>query len=187
MLIGITGKRRAGKDTAGKVLIDHYGFERYSLAKPLKLAAIDLFQFSRDQVFGDKKDDIDLRLGVRPRKILDVLGSHLIFEDIYNYIPELEEKIPKKELLIYRFKWWYEKHKNQNIVISDVRFKHESVYLKKLGAIIIKIKRPGYKREGNSFENDVDQIKEDFLIVNNKSVESLQKEVRELFEKKIKP
>jgi hypothetical protein len=106
-LIGITGKKRTGKDTVANVLIEHFNFEKYAIANPLKKAVQILFNFDEDQIYGEKKDEVDSRIGVPPRRIIEVFASNLIFNDIYDYIPELSQKIPRKPLLIYRFEWWY--------------------------------------------------------------------------------
>jgi hypothetical protein len=42
MLIGLTGKKRAGKDSVASVLVDQHDFHRIAFADPLKEAALSL-------------------------------------------------------------------------------------------------------------------------------------------------
>jgi len=49
MIIGITGKKRSGKDTVASCLVENYMFVKYSLADPIKEACKDIFGFSNNQ------------------------------------------------------------------------------------------------------------------------------------------
>lgn len=51
-LIVLSGDAGAGKDSVANVLVDSYGWERYSLAAPLKRFASDMFGFTDAQLYG---------------------------------------------------------------------------------------------------------------------------------------
>src|SRR5579863_3132559 len=57
VIIGITGRKRSGKDTVGNYLVEHYGFVKVSFADTLKEACKIIFGFSDEQVYGDELKD----------------------------------------------------------------------------------------------------------------------------------
>ena len=70
MLIGIVGKAGAGKDSIANHLIENYDFTRRAFADPLKQVVQRLFAMSDEQLWGDRKEDIDVRYGLTPRFLL---------------------------------------------------------------------------------------------------------------------
>jgi hypothetical protein len=68
MIIGITGKAGAGKDTAADVLVERFNFVKVALADPLKRICKDAFDFSDEQLWGpsEKRNEPDTRY-LRPR------------------------------------------------------------------------------------------------------------------------
>ena len=77
MIIGITGKKHNGKDTVG----DYYeklGFVKLSFAQPLKQVCKCIFDFDNDQLYGDKKEQIDEYWKVKPRTIFQYVGTVII-------------------------------------------------------------------------------------------------------------
>ena len=101
MIIGIIGKKRVGKDTVADYLVTEYGFEKMALADPMKKAVKEIFLMTDEQLWGSKKDEVDERYGVSPRRILQVFGTELFQFDVYRHIPELEEKIGKRNLWMF--------------------------------------------------------------------------------------
>ena len=70
MIIGISGKKRSGKDTISDYLIQEYKFIKYGFADPIKDIAKIIFGFTEEQLYGNEKDIIDLRWGnIRLRTI----------------------------------------------------------------------------------------------------------------------
>ncbi len=172
MIIGITGKKRSGKDTIADYLFDNYSFIKMAIADPMKEACRHIFLMSKDQLWGDKKDVIDERYNTTPRKILQTIGLELFQHDIYNYIEELDEKIPRKTLWINRFRLEYEEKLKERgaclkVVISDVRFTHEANAIKKLGGYILRVLRPGLNQDDDHVsEREMDNFKTDGEINN---------------------
>lgn len=54
-IIGISGLAGSGKDTAADFLLEHDGFIKISLADPIKRFAMDVWEFTEEQLFGDSK------------------------------------------------------------------------------------------------------------------------------------
>ena len=63
MIIGITGKKRSGKDTISDFLVEKYGFVKYGFADPIKDIARIIFGFTENQLFEKEKDIVDEKLG----------------------------------------------------------------------------------------------------------------------------
>lgn len=183
MIIGVVGKKRSGKDTIGDYLVKKYGFIRMGLADPIKEACKHIFLMEDDQLWGGKKEVIDERYGVTPREILQVMGTELFQYDIYNHLPKLMEKVPPRTLWINRFVLMYkatkEKINNEpDVVISDVRFKHEAKRIYKMGGKLIKVVRPGLKNDDtHASEQELDKIHNVFIIHNDKTIADLLKKV----------
>ena len=55
-ILGICGKKRSGKDTAGEYLIQKYGYVRYAFGDPVKDVCRVMFKFTEEQLYGDKKE-----------------------------------------------------------------------------------------------------------------------------------
>jgi len=193
MIIGLVGKKRSGKDTVADWLVKYAGFIKYSLADPMKKACKEIFLFSDEQLWGDKKEEIDEALGVTPRKILQVFGTELFQYDIYKHIPELANKIPPRKLWINRFVRWYKRNEHSkwtynfvtkmerycfDVVISDVRFPHEAEEIKKLNGMIIRIERDLPNVDKHASETEMEDIKEDFKILNDGTIDDLYKKIK---------
>ena len=98
VLIGLTGKKRSGKDTVADYLKDEVGFFKYALADPMKKACEEIFYMDESQLWGDRKEEIDPRYGVTPREIMQVFATELFQFDIYKKIPNLT--VPPRMLWI---------------------------------------------------------------------------------------
>lgn len=200
MLVAITGKKGSGKDTAADYLCNHYGFEKYSLADPIKKAIQHLFQLDKDQLWGDRKDEMDSSYGLTPRKIMQVFGGEFIDDMLYDLIPELEKKVPRGMLKVFLFKKWnfmktyfdsvlsdaldfnsdYRNHL-YNVVISDMRYVIESEAINDMGGIIWKVVRPDLEGDDDhASESEVDDIKADELLMNDGSIQELHQLIDEI-------
>lgn len=137
-IIGIVGLAGAGKNTVADVLIDRYGYELDSFAKPLKDITSILFGWDRDTVEGIKgrelreaKDEFwSEKLGrdVSIRSMLQFLGTDL-FRD------NLDQDIWINSFLKRN------QDPSKKIVVADVRFTNEIKVIKELGGKIVRVKR----------------------------------------------
>jgi hypothetical protein len=82
-IIGISGLAGSGKDTVADFLLKHEGFVKMSLADPIKRFAMDVWEFSEEQLWGPSKNrnspDYRYPLGndnfLTPRLVLQHLGT----------------------------------------------------------------------------------------------------------------
>lgn len=95
-IVLIVGSAGSGKDTFGKILCDHAGFERVALADPLKEIAYNVFGFSREQLWGpsERRNEIDDRYvpgGSKFSRLQDPVKLH---DELFGrYSPEHEKVI----------------------------------------------------------------------------------------------
>ena len=126
MLIGLTGKAGAGKDTAARYLRNHHGYKQTSFASALKCGIESMFDIDIETLEAThSKDDIIPSLGCSLRKLYQTLGTdwgrNMIGIDIW--IKQLHQQI--------------ERWPGTNVVVSDVRFENEAQYIRNQGGVII--------------------------------------------------
>lgn len=174
MIVALVGHRRSGKDTVANYLVNHYTYENMKLSYYLKECTKIMFDLTDEDLETDKKDNVHPKWNIKPRQIMQFLGTEVMQFQLDKLIPDLHRCFWVKRLCDD-----IDKHPNKSIVISDVRFQHEISYLKEkypTRLCIVKLVR------AINTEEDVDQhiseqehahIKADHLIVNNGTVHQL--------------
>lgn len=166
MIIIFSGKQYSGKDTAAKILMELMpDFRRCAMGDIIKLEYGKINNISYEEIEANKP---------KYRQGLIDLGNW-----------------GRKQSPDY----WLEKIIAQegNIVVTDVRIKHEYEVFKKAGAIAIRVeaerdireKRGGKLiGENDVTEIDLDNIQDwDYIIDNNKDYETLRKNMLEIVQK----
>jgi hypothetical protein len=154
IVVGIHGKARAGKDTLANFLIDYFKdnynkkFLRLAFADELKNMCKDHFNLTDDQLWGDHKETPDKRYykGISPNNcglgLSKLPSSYWTAREIMQEMGTFYRKIS--------YDFWLDKIDNhistlnerdfQGVIITDVRYKNESEYIKENG-VLIKIVR----------------------------------------------
>lgn len=131
-IIGLTGYAGVGKDTVADYLVTHYGYVKYSFAKPLK----DMLK-----VLGVDCDNRDTKelphptFGVSPRVMAQTLGT----EWMRNCIDEDGWLLLAKayvEAVRNGNQYADEQTAIPGVVFSDVRFMNEAGYVRSHGTLI---------------------------------------------------
>lgn len=145
-LVGITGKKRAGKDTFAKGLLER-GFQRFAFADPLKDAALALDPLIR---FEDDEASLAL-LTFEPGRYerLSAVVDRLGWEDaktirevrrtLQNFgvgIRDLDEDFWVRPLASAL------ETAEAPLVVTDVRFPNEAEEIHRLGGFLLRIVRP---------------------------------------------
>ena len=140
-IIGLVGLIGSGKNSAAEYLIAAYDFKQESFASSLKDVLTCIFGWNRNKLEGitteDRiwRDQVDpwwaqqLNIpNLTPRKMLQQVGTDLFRNHFHNniWIASLENKLQKY---------------SENIVITDCRFPNEIEAIRKLGGIIVRVKR----------------------------------------------
>lgn len=178
MIIGITGKKRSGKDTSADYIMENYGFEKkLSVADPLKEACRILFGFTDEQLYGNLKDVIDPHWECMPRDIFQYLGTDILRNDIKKIIPNIGNNF-FINLLTKKIE---ENAETQNIIVADLRFQNEIDKIHGLGGIVIKVTRPPKAvpiSQTTHESEDNDKLKDiDYAMINDGSKENLYKRI----------
>jgi phosphomevalonate kinase len=159
-IIIFSGKQYSGKDTAAKILMDAMpSFKRCAMGDIIKQEYGKLNNVSYEEIEANKP---------KYRQGLIDLGNWGRAQDKDYWLKKIVEQ-------------------EGNIVVTDVRIKHEYELFKSFGAIAIRINVDRDLREARGgkligeddvTEVDLDDIQDwDFLIDNNKDYETLKKNV----------
>lgn len=173
MIIGVTGKKRAGKDTVAAYLEERHGFARVAFADPVKDLAYRL-----DPLIEFNKSFHDLQY------VVDLVG----WEDA-KAVPHVRQTLQRlgneiREVLgpeVWVDHAMIKAARNKRTVISDVRYPNEASKIRAQGGRVIKIIRPDQETtDTHPSETGVDLISPDFTIVNDRSKEDLLSTVEDL-------
>lgn len=177
-VIGICGKKFNGKDTIADYLVENYGYTKISLGDALKRGLKEIFGFTNEQLWGNKKEEIDTYWKVTPREIMQYIGTDCLRIKIGTDFPHIGNNL-----------WIMALEKNiaslieqgiTNIVIPDLRFPNEEKIVKKFNGIIIRVVRPSIKMNDDHIsENSFEEITCDYTLENN-TLEQLHTDIDDL-------
>ena len=165
-IITFSGKQYSGKDTAAKILMEAMSdFKRCAMGDIIKIEYGKIHNLSYEEIENNKP---------KYRQGLIDLGNWGRQQSADYWIQKIIEQ-------------------KGNIVVTDVRIKHEYNVFKAAGAISIRVNADRDLRElrggklvgeDDVTEIDLDDIQDwDFVIDNNKDYEMLKKEVLKIVEK----
>ena len=165
-IIIFSGKQYSGKDTAAKILMEALpSYKRCAMGDVIKLEYGRLNKVTYDEIEANKP---------KYRQGLIDLGNWGRSQDKDYWLKKIVEQ-------------------KGNIVVTDVRIKHEYELFKSYGAISIRIEADRDLRESRGgkligeddvTEIDLDNIPDwDYIIDNNKDYETLKKNVLSIVEK----
>lgn len=212
MIISLSGRSQAGKDSIADVLVREHGFTKLSFAANLKAMCRWTFNLSKYQT--------DYQEGKAEKFKEPILFTKINMIDILNYmntthelkqyaeqIKQIEDKYVNKlqfstprELLqivgtdicraicpTYHLDIIEKRIKsapNDNCVLVDARFANERELLKKYGATLILVRRPSLvSSDSHASENDLGNPSEyDIIIDNIATLETLQQLAKTLYQ-----
>ena len=175
IIIGFIGKKGSGKTTIANYiknqLIKSKNFNNNDIiimnfADSIKQCLKIIFDFSDEELYGNKKEELDKNWNIIPRDIMQYYATELMRYGISEKYPEIGTNIWVKSL-----ENKINKLHNKIILIADVRFKNECEMIIKHNGIIIKIIRnscySNNKFCNHKSEKDLDDYNFDFYIKNN--------------------
>lgn len=194
MIIALSGKAGAGKDTIANELAK-YGFIKLSFADPPKRMAMEMFDFSKEQLWGESslRDEIDLRYGFSPRHVLQSMATGFgrnLYDDVW--INVMNRTIESLQNTVSTYSPYYgvktiytpTKHDrldtNKKLVIADCRFKNEFNFIKSKNWEIFRVKRDSQKDLDHISETDLDDVDDSEFakVFINNNVEDLKSIVK---------
>lgn len=212
MIVGIVGLIGSGKDTFAQEFVRN-GYRQDSFANSLKDAASAIFGWPRHLLTGDTEESRQFRettdifwtrklgpalqkYGVdhfTPRLALQLLGTNVLRDNFHDdiWLNSLEYRV--------------QSNPEQNVVISDVRFKNEIAMIKRNKGILIWVRRgpePDWFRTASKANSGdwkaQEEMKElgihqsewdwagnneiDYIIENNSTVEELNNKAKNIIE-----
>ncbi|WP_406161002.1 hypothetical protein [Streptomyces canus] len=180
MNIGIIGRARVGKDTAGKWLVDGRGYRRIGFADALKAAAlkVDPIVGVDDEGAAFHLSEVIRLLGweeakeaAEVRRFLQELGSAMRTVDPEIWIrPVLAEAIEANDASV-------------PVVVTDVRYPNEVESLRRAGFYLLYINRPGVPQLDHESENSLGPEDADYHIFNGGSLDKLRSDVEGVWER----
>ena len=147
LIIALGYRARAGKDTVGAHLVKHHGFTRIAFA--------DIIRDIAGMLTGEDAYD----LGFKDRAcVFNMTGGQLMqsLSILRKIDPDIFIKAALPKIM-----------SAERAVITDCRFLNEAVALKKLGALLVKVNRPGLPADMHVSEQEGAQIKWDVVLENN--------------------
>lgn len=182
-VIGLTGLKGCGKDTAAEALVQD-GWKRLALADPLRhmlytLNPIIKFghppgspafgpgpEYLRWQDWLDHYGYDEAKKDPEVRRLMQVFGTEVIREQFgKNAWVDLAERTIQAE------PW-------TSWVVTDVRFDNEARMIHDLGGHVIQVVRDGLTADGHASEAGVDLNLIDLRLPNNGTVEHLHMQIR---------
>jgi len=175
-LIGVSGKKRSGKDTFANRLTEE-GYKKYSLADPMKEAAKTIFGWSDRHMGGEKKEKVDSFWDVTPREVLQKMGTDM-FRDTFGtdiWLKSMERKINT--------------YLPRNVVVPDLRFPNEVAWVRRHGGQVIRI--DASERLSNDDEHASETALDeyngyDYIIPNNGTIREFYDSITQFVERYIR-
>lgn len=194
MIIGLTGRKRSGKSTAARYLVENHGFTELSFAAPLKKMALDIDPLV-EVVDPDSRRGYTLCEALpQVREVMTYCGDvHLAplvdaigWEQAKDQFPEVRRFLQRlgtdgvRNNLGDRI-WvnlvedqidelWTNDFKNNRpnrpIVIADVRFENEADLICREGGIVIEVVRPGIPAAADTHASEAG-VDPDYQVTNH--------------------
>lgn len=183
-IIGLTAKKRSGKDTVGDYLVLKYGYKKIAYADALKSAIKCIFDFTDNQLYGTEKEIIDPVWNITPRETFQFVGTQLFRNQINELLPELNDNIWIK-VVENKIQNELIKNPNQKFVITDIRFENECDIIRKMNGLLIKITRSSINNDDkHESENNINNIQPDYIINNDENLSDLYNKIDLLMKNK---
>ncbi|MFD3361614.1 hypothetical protein ACFWW5_00740 [Streptomyces albidoflavus] len=172
--IGIIGRARVGKDTAGAWLVENRGYTRVAFADPLKEAAlrVDPIVVPPESDYGIPGDTLAEVVGWRgweyakdrlpeTRRFLQELGAAIRTIDEDFWLRAAMKKVADTN------------DTSHPAVITDVRYPNEAASLRRAGFVLIYIERPGVPQLAHESEGALTEADANYHLVNDGNVTGL--------------
>lgn len=176
MLIGITGRAGAGKDTVADYLWESNGFIKIAFADALRSAAGHIFGLGLVNFLDRDMKEAEVEYwGMSPRRMLQLLGT------------EATKPVFGDDIWLKRWFLSYSAVMNTDpVVVPDVRFDVEAEAIRRLGGVIVHLTRPGTDLGGvsatHASEAGVTAQPGDLYLVNDGSIYDLSHKVDQMLQ-----
>lgn len=161
MIIGLNGKKRAGKDTVADYLGEKYGFTKIGFADTMYEAVCSLWGITYEQALKYKETgSVAIHVNWDGTIPSDVLSHNWTWRaHLQRFGTDMGRRVFGNDFWVERMIERYfdpltdAEFRKLRFVVSDVRFDNEAKALVKLGGDIWHIERPGID-DGDSHESE---------------------------------
>ena len=149
MIVGLCGDISSGKDVVGSLLVEEFGFVRYSFAEPIKewvLSLVEPLGVEPRHIFGanekTKQADMSEPLEMLPWQVRSLRWTG---RSLLEYLGTDVGRAIHPDVWVQRFVHTYNKVRvdvpgfegnTPRVVITDVRYPNEFAAIRKLGGVI---------------------------------------------------
>ena len=196
VIFGISGQKRAGKDTIADYIKGQLISSIVSFAEPVREVCRAYFGWDDEWLLGKHKEDVDPYWGISPRQAMQYLGTEVGRVGLSENYPEFKSVTAdniwiKKALQTIRIKSKKEYvdqfGKIRAFIIPDMRFLNEYSAIKKMmnegfKVITVGVCRDGLPSDKHASETQIRYCVEkcDFVLDNNRKISDLQDSVDEI-------
>jgi len=172
MIIGLSGYAQSGKDTVANILVEKHGYRRIAFADPIRKLLYEMDPLIPkgygDSIINYRLQDLVDSYGwdkvkvdfPEVRRLLQELGvgARKLFGDTFWINEALSDVAPQDK-----------------VVVSDVRFENEAIWIQEFKGKIWRIKRIGTDAVNDHVsESEMDGYPVDQIFVNNGTLEDLE-------------
>lgn len=167
-LLGFSGPAGSGKDTAGHLLVQNYGFERISFARPL-YSALEAMGFGWPTT-QDEKERVIPEIGKSWRQLAQTLGTEWGRQLVH---PDLWVLLALRDL-----------KPGGRYVITDVRFENEASCIRRAKGKVVHIRGRGHAMTLETVHHASESLLElqaqDLCVLNTGTLEDFGQQVADL-------
>lgn len=194
LILGVSGRKRSGKDSLAARLVSDHGFTRIAFADPLKAVAQDVNPWIRveDDELGLIYGPGSSWLGRGPdyHRLFDIVDSHgwetaKEFREVRRILQDLGVAVRDH----VGDTTWMEAALDAAdrvpgpVVIPDVRFPNEAAEVEAEGGYLVRVSRPGLPADDlHVSETALDDLTPDFVVRNDGTLDDLHAEADRLAE-----
>jgi hypothetical protein len=190
IVIGLTGRKHAGKDTVANYLCSGHEFARIAIADPLKCAITDIFGIDARDLRSDAKDKVNADWGVTPRELMQFIGTEMFRTQFGARFPQIGPNVWARALGMQMRA--YLQHR-ESVIVTDVRFPNEARQMRDTAsqhgarAFIVRIERvcdegAHMPDHDHASERLTQTIAADYVIENNGSLDDLRESTERMYE-----
>lgn len=165
MIIGLVGKKGAGKDTVADYIVAKYNFSKVAFATPLKNVCQAMYDLDARYFNDPNLKEVPVpQWGLSPREMMQRVGTDIVRANLGDdfWIKHMNCKLSTVP--------------TSNVVISDVRFGNEAQLVISLGGVLIRVQSLDTDTTDlHASEQTQDSIITDFSLLNDHSPGGLQK------------
>lgn len=176
LLIGLTGRAFAGKDTVADHLKRHHGFFKMAFADPLREGLKTLFGLGDWNFSPEGKEEDIPWIGQSPRQLMQSLGTEWGRDRVHPEIwcRHMDLRVRARARTGHGL-----------LVIPDIRFVEEARFVHSRGGKIWRVVRPDAPttvHADHSSEQEQNRIEEEVTLLNDGTLEQLFEQADELLD-----